>query len=113
MTEYWVHNDLKCPSCFTPIPVSGCADESRARKPRENDLSVCSSCLSYLRFSAVAGEGGALKLVFVDRDEFESLSEKDQIALINARAVQIHLQKQREEAERERGSDPQDAGEAV
>lgn len=82
--------NLLCPACKQDL--SGSKPEVGVKRgPRPDDQTVCSFCLTYLRF-VDTGEG-VLGFHVIERDEFEALPEQHQSALMRVRGVILEHQR--------------------
>ena len=86
--------NLSCPACFRELGLA-LVEDGADRRPSDGDHTVCTHCTSFLKYIEKVSLGGTeLGLAVVDRDAYEVLPERHQIALMNARTRLISVRVQ-------------------
>lgn len=83
-------DELYCPVCNADLRLAH-AERGPDRPPKNQDLTVCHECLSFLRY--VEPEPGLLRLDHLSDALYQQLPEKDQAALLQVRG-QVQIVKQ-------------------
>jgi hypothetical protein len=86
--------NLSCPACFRELGLA-LVEDGKERRPSDGDHTVCTHCTVFLKYvEKISLDATELGLAVVDRDAYEGLPERHQIALMNVRNKLISVRVQ-------------------